>query len=54
MILASITLFQQLNTGLLPEVHTISFFIYDLLWGRKENLTLHQMAVITKATPDCF
>lgn len=48
MILASITLFQQLNPCLLPTVHTISFFIYDFLEGWKENLLLHQMVVITK------
>lgn len=54
MILASITLFQQLNPGLLPKVHTINFFISDFFGAPKENLMLHQMVVITKGTPDCF
>lgn len=53
MILASITLFQQLNPSLFLEVHTISFFIYDFLGVWKENLMLHQV-VITKPTLDCL
>lgn len=48
MILASVTLFQQLNPCLLPAVHTISSIIYDFLGGWKESLLLHQMVVITK------
>lgn len=54
MILALVTLFQQLNPGLFLNIHTISFFIYDFLEGGKETLILHQMVVITKVIPDCF